>query len=168
MMGKVFTIPGPVLNYGGPNIGGAQFMLIPPLKNPGCPICDVDMSHARSGEDALDTTLCWPLPRGASSLSLSLSLRVWRRRGNKVNETPLPHQLLSYCAPSLPRSLSRSVDSFLLLKWPLGIIPPWPRCLSHRRRAFNLAPNGTGFCIWRVRWSQFVSLKVWVGGWVVF
>ena len=39
--GKVFTISGPVLNYGKPDVGGAQFMPVPPLKNPGCPIFGV-------------------------------------------------------------------------------------------------------------------------------
>ena len=51
--GKVFTIPGPILNYGGPDIGGAQFMPTPPPTNPGCPIFDIGMPHAQSGGDAL-------------------------------------------------------------------------------------------------------------------
>jgi hypothetical protein len=51
--GKAFTIPGPVLNYGGAYIGGAQLMPIPPPKNPGCPNFGVGMPHARSGGDAL-------------------------------------------------------------------------------------------------------------------
>ena len=50
---KAFTIPGPVLNYGGPDIGGAQFMPVPPPKNPGYPIFDIGMPHTRSGGDAL-------------------------------------------------------------------------------------------------------------------
>ena len=41
--GKVFTIHELVLNYGGPDTGGAQFMLVPPPKNPGCPISSVGM-----------------------------------------------------------------------------------------------------------------------------
>ena len=52
--GKVFTIPGPVLNYGGPDTGGAQFMLVPPPKNPGYPIFGVDMPHTWFGGDALN------------------------------------------------------------------------------------------------------------------
>ena len=51
--GKVFTIPGPVLNYGGPDTGGAQFMPVPPPKNRGCPILGIGMPHAQSGGDAL-------------------------------------------------------------------------------------------------------------------
>jgi hypothetical protein len=51
--GKAFTIPGPVLNYGGTYIGGAQLMPVPPPKNPGCPNFGVGMPHARSGGDAL-------------------------------------------------------------------------------------------------------------------
>jgi hypothetical protein len=55
--GKVFTIPGPVLNYGGGGVdtGEAQLMPVPPPKNPGCPNFDVGMPHARSGGDALRT-----------------------------------------------------------------------------------------------------------------
>ena len=51
--GEVFTIPGPVLNYGGLDIGGAQFMPVLPLKSLECPIFGVGMPHARSGGDAL-------------------------------------------------------------------------------------------------------------------
>ena len=51
--GKVFTIPGPVLNYGGPDIGGAQLMPVPPPKNPGCPIFGVGMPHGEAAGDAL-------------------------------------------------------------------------------------------------------------------
>ena len=36
--GKVFTTPGLVLNYEGPDIGGAQFMPVPPPMNLGCPM----------------------------------------------------------------------------------------------------------------------------------
>ena len=50
---KAFTIPGPVLNYGGPDIGGAQFMPVPPPKNPGCPIFGVGMPHGEAAGDAL-------------------------------------------------------------------------------------------------------------------
>ena len=52
---KTFTIPGPVLNYGGPDIGGAQFMPVPPPKNPGCPIFGVacPMPSLVRSEDAL-------------------------------------------------------------------------------------------------------------------
>ena len=39
--GKVFTIPGPVLNYEGPDIGGAQFMPVPPPKNLGFVIREI-------------------------------------------------------------------------------------------------------------------------------
>ena len=39
--GKVFTIPGPVLNHGRLHIGGAQFMPVLPPTNPGCPIFGV-------------------------------------------------------------------------------------------------------------------------------
>ena len=39
--GMVFTLPGPVLIYVGPDIGGAQFMRVRPPKNPGCPIWGV-------------------------------------------------------------------------------------------------------------------------------
>ena len=35
--GKVFTIPGPVLNNGGLDIGGAQFMPVPSSKNRDAP-----------------------------------------------------------------------------------------------------------------------------------
>ena len=53
--GKVFTIPGPVLNnYKGPDTGGAQFMPVPPPKNPGCPIFGIGMPHARFVGDALN------------------------------------------------------------------------------------------------------------------
>ena len=45
---KAFTIPGPVLNYGGPDIGGAQFMPVPPPKNPGCPIFGIGMPHGEA------------------------------------------------------------------------------------------------------------------------
>ena len=55
--GKVCTIPGPVLNYGEPDTGGAQFMLVTPSKNPGCPIFGIGMPHARSGGDALSLAL---------------------------------------------------------------------------------------------------------------
>ena len=51
--GEVFTIPEPVLNYGRPDTGGAQFMSVLPPKNPGCPIFDVGMPHAWTGGDAL-------------------------------------------------------------------------------------------------------------------
>ena len=51
--GKGSTIPGPVLNYGGASIGGAQLMPVPPPKNPGRPNFGVGMPHARSGGDAL-------------------------------------------------------------------------------------------------------------------
>jgi hypothetical protein len=51
--GKVFTIPVPVLNYGGPDTTGARFMPEPPPKNPECPIFDVGMPHARSSGDTL-------------------------------------------------------------------------------------------------------------------
>jgi hypothetical protein len=54
--GKAFTIPGPVLNYGGAYIGGAQLMPVPPPKNPGCPKFGVGMPHAQSGGDALRAT----------------------------------------------------------------------------------------------------------------
>ena len=53
MEGKVFTIPGPVLNYGGPDTSGAQFMPVLPPKNPGCLIFGVGMPHARFGGDTL-------------------------------------------------------------------------------------------------------------------
>ena len=53
---KAFTIPGPVLNYGGPDIGGAQFMPVPPPKNPGCPIFGVGMPHGEAAGDALTRT----------------------------------------------------------------------------------------------------------------
>ena len=56
---KVFTIPGPVLKFGGLDIGGAQFMLVPPPKNPRCPIFGVGMPHAQSGGDALRSALCY-------------------------------------------------------------------------------------------------------------
>ena len=55
--GKVFTIPRPVLNYGGPDISGAQFMPVLPPKNPGCLIFGVGMPHAQSGGDALNKDL---------------------------------------------------------------------------------------------------------------
>ena len=55
--GKVFTIPGPLLNYGGPDTSGAQFMPVPPPKNPGCPIFGVGMPHTRSGGDALTSSI---------------------------------------------------------------------------------------------------------------
>ena len=54
MAGKVFTISRVVLNYGGLDIGGAQFMLVLAPKNPGCPIFGVGMPHAMSGGDALN------------------------------------------------------------------------------------------------------------------
>ena len=54
--GKVFTIPGPVVNYGGPDTGEAQFMPVPPPKNPGYPIFGVGMPHTRSSGDALRAT----------------------------------------------------------------------------------------------------------------
>ena len=55
--GKVFTIPGLVLNYGGANIGGAHLMPVPPPKNLGCPNFGVGMPHARSGGDTLTMIL---------------------------------------------------------------------------------------------------------------
>jgi hypothetical protein len=51
--GKAFTIPGPVLNYGGGIHWWVQLMPVPPPKNPGCPNFGVGMPHARSGGDAL-------------------------------------------------------------------------------------------------------------------
>ena len=50
---KAFTIPGPLLNYAGPDIGGAQFMPVPPPKNPGCPIFGVGMPYGEAAGDAL-------------------------------------------------------------------------------------------------------------------
>ena len=59
--GKVFTVTGPVLNYGGLDIGGAQFMPAPPPKNSGCLIFGVGMPHAQSGGDALSTGQFLPI-----------------------------------------------------------------------------------------------------------
>lgn len=49
--GKVLSIPGLILNYGGRGAatGRAHFMLVPPPKNQGCPIYDVGINLA-SGE----------------------------------------------------------------------------------------------------------------------
>jgi hypothetical protein len=58
--GKLFTILGPVLNYGGVDIGGPQLMPVPPPKNPGCLDFGVGMPHARSGGDALRECLLGP------------------------------------------------------------------------------------------------------------
>jgi hypothetical protein len=67
--GKAFTIPGPVLNYGGAYIGGAQLMPVPPPKNPGCPNFSVGMPHAQSGGDALTPlTLSHKKPRSQANL----------------------------------------------------------------------------------------------------
>ena len=55
--GKVFTIPGPVLNNGGQDIGGAQLLPVPPPKNPRCPNFGVGMPHARFGGDALSSSV---------------------------------------------------------------------------------------------------------------
>ena len=49
----VFTIPGPVLNYGGQDIGGDQLMPVPPPKNPGCPNFGVWCQLGEAGGDAL-------------------------------------------------------------------------------------------------------------------
>ena len=49
MAGEVFTIPGPVLNYGWADIGEAQLMPVLRPKNPGCPNFGVGMPHARFG-----------------------------------------------------------------------------------------------------------------------
>ena len=51
--GKVFTIPGSILYYGGLDTGGAQFMLVVPPKNPKYPILGVGMPHTQFGGDAL-------------------------------------------------------------------------------------------------------------------
>ena len=51
--GKVFTIPGPVLNYGGLDIGGAQLCQYCHLRTRDDPFFDIGMPHAWSGGDAL-------------------------------------------------------------------------------------------------------------------
>jgi hypothetical protein len=53
--GKVFTIPGPFLNYGGQTLVGP--MSVPPPKNPGCPNFGVGMPHALSGGDTLSIAI---------------------------------------------------------------------------------------------------------------
>ena len=81
---KTFTIPGPVLNYGRPDIGGTQFMPVPPPKNPGCPIFGVGMPHGEAAGDALRATSHYGRPsREAMGLNGQTLLRV-QRNGLKI------------------------------------------------------------------------------------